>query len=369
MVSARIRPSRILISVLSAFLYVPVAGQTVQTLPEHEGIRLASRQEGEAVVEAAWELRRGFDPKPDCSHFVNAVYAQAGLDYEYANSSDVYDGIDSFRQIEKPQPGDLVVWPGHIGIVIDPDEHSFYSSVSSGFAIEDYRSKYWTSRGEPRFYRYVIDEVHHARLAAHLKASQHTPPSGGRPLSERDTEFDVNANNHSSEGTQIATMGVGDAEVSEVIFVTSHRKPTNAEVRAAVLQLAATHNERVLHHRPMVLPNQAIVVADQVVVAGVKIHNHSGWAELEVMETNSGQDGPKPGERWRVSLRHEERGWVLLAPENRVYLRRDLAIRALVDQLAIMSRTPANEREIKKLVKALDALLSREGPGQSASLE
>ncbi|HKD45947.1 MAG TPA: hypothetical protein VKD24_09815, partial [Candidatus Angelobacter sp.] len=76
-----------------------------------------------------------------------------------------------------------------------------------------------------------------------------------------------------------------------------------------------------------------------------------------------------PGERWRVSLRHEERGWVLLAPENRVYLRRDLAIRALVDQLAIMSRTLANEREIKKLVKALDALLSREGPGQSASLE
>jgi hypothetical protein len=119
----------------------------------------------------------------------------------------------------------------------------------------------------------------------------------------------------------------------------------------------------------MVPPHQAIVVADQVVVAGLNIHDHSGWVELEVMETNSGQDGPKPAERWRVSLRHEERGWVLLAPEDRVYLRRDLAIRALADQLAIMSRTPDKEREIRKVVKALDALLSRAAPGQSARLE
>src|SRR5258708_25298522 len=109
---------------LEVRLGAPAAAQVFQ---QDERVRLASREEGEVVVQAAWELRRGLNPKPDCSHFVNAIYAQAGLEYEYATSSDVFDGIDSFRRVQTPQPGDLVVWQGHIGIVVDPEEHSFYS--------------------------------------------------------------------------------------------------------------------------------------------------------------------------------------------------------------------------------------------------
>ena len=165
----RISPSHVLVSFLSALLYVPSAAQTVHRISDEGSVRLASWEEGETIVEVAWQLRHGLGTKPDCSHFVNAIYARAGLDYEYASSNEIFDGIDAFERVYRPQPGDLVVWQGHIGIVVDPDEHSFYSSVLSGFAIEDYQSRYWLSRGQPRFYRYLMDGSRQVRQPAHTR--------------------------------------------------------------------------------------------------------------------------------------------------------------------------------------------------------
>lgn len=167
--SAPIRTSQVLASLLGALLYIPSAAQQVpnsQQQEEDTSVRLASLEEGDAIVEAAWELRHGLGEKPDCSHFVNAIYERAGLEFDYASSSDLFEGIDGFRRVYRPQPGDLIVWRGHVGIVVDPDEHTFYSSVITGFAIESYRSRYWLTRGHPRFYRYLIDEAHRARLWA-----------------------------------------------------------------------------------------------------------------------------------------------------------------------------------------------------------
>ena len=93
--------------------------------------------------------------EPDCSHLVHAIYKQAGLAYTYAPSSDLYAGVDGFQRVTKPEPGDLVVWRGHVGIVIKPSEHLFFSVLSSGAGIDDYTTKYWKHRGKLRFYRYV----------------------------------------------------------------------------------------------------------------------------------------------------------------------------------------------------------------------
>jgi hypothetical protein len=129
---------------------------------EHTGPRLVSPQEGEAIVlaaldlQATWDFRRGPFPKPDCSHFVHAVYMHAGFAYDYVASRDVFSGVDHFRRVITPQPGDVIVWQGHIGIVVDPRRHSFYSSLNSGFAISSYQSAYWTARGTPRFYRFFL---------------------------------------------------------------------------------------------------------------------------------------------------------------------------------------------------------------------
>ena len=94
------------------------------------------------------------EAEPDCSHLVHAIYEQAGLSYSYAPSSELYAGIDAFKRVKKPEPGDLVVWRGHVGIVIKPSQHLFFSVLTSGPGIDDYTTRYWKHRGKARFYRY-----------------------------------------------------------------------------------------------------------------------------------------------------------------------------------------------------------------------
>jgi hypothetical protein len=93
----------------------------------------------------------------DCSHLVHDIYAHAGFPYDYATSRDLYDGVEAFRRVYNPLPGDLVVWRGHVGIVIDPDEHKFLSELRTGVKVSQYDSRYWQRRGHPRFYRYALD--------------------------------------------------------------------------------------------------------------------------------------------------------------------------------------------------------------------
>ena len=110
--------------------------------------------EGLAILGAALDSRHHAS-RSDCSHFVHGLYARAGFPYAYARSSDLYAGIDEFRRVTYPQPGDLAVWRGHAGIVINPAQHSFFSLLRSGPGVESYDSPYWKRRGHPRFYRYV----------------------------------------------------------------------------------------------------------------------------------------------------------------------------------------------------------------------
>jgi hypothetical protein len=167
-----------LLVVLAAVCLVVLA--KAQSIPDEvrlvrPDVRLISPEEGEAIVQTAWELRRGLLPKPDCWHFVHAIYSRAGFAYDYAQAADLFDDIASFRRVKKPQPGDLVVWQGHAGIVVDPSEHSFYSSVPKGFALEDYRSNYWAARGAPRFYRHLVEDARGAQLPSPILITQPVP--------------------------------------------------------------------------------------------------------------------------------------------------------------------------------------------------
>jgi NlpC/P60 family len=92
----------------------------------------------------------------DCSHLVHDIYERAGLPYDYATSRDLYDGVDAFDRVYDPLPGDIIVWRGHVGIVVDPDEHWFLSALRSGVKISAYDTRYWKNKGRPRFYRYSL---------------------------------------------------------------------------------------------------------------------------------------------------------------------------------------------------------------------
>jgi hypothetical protein len=93
-----------LIVALAAVCLVVVA--KAQSIPDEvrlvrPEVWLITPEEGEAIVQTAWELRRGLFPKPDCSQFVHAIYSRAGFACDYAQAADLFDGIASFRRVKK----------------------------------------------------------------------------------------------------------------------------------------------------------------------------------------------------------------------------------------------------------------------------
>jgi len=113
-----------------------------------------SPDDGLSVIAAALEYSARLS-KRDCSHLVHTIYVRAGFPYSYARSSDLYIGTDEFQRVAHPQPGDLVVWRGHVGIVVNPAQHFFYSAMRSGAGTDTYDEPYWKRRGPVRFYRYI----------------------------------------------------------------------------------------------------------------------------------------------------------------------------------------------------------------------
>jgi cell wall-associated NlpC family hydrolase len=111
--------------------------------------------DGLSVIAAALDGRIHLTAKRDCSHLVHAIYVRAGFPYTYMRSSDLYIGTNEFQRVTDPQPGDLVVWRGHVGIVVHPVQHIFFSAMRSGLGIDSYDAPYWKRRGQPRFYRYT----------------------------------------------------------------------------------------------------------------------------------------------------------------------------------------------------------------------
>jgi cell wall-associated NlpC family hydrolase len=114
-----------------------------------------SPDDGLSVIAAALDSRVQASRQRDCSHLVHAIYVQAGFPYSYASSSDLYAGSDDFQRVSHPQPGDLVAWPGHVGIVVSPAQRVFFSRLRRGPGIDAYDAQYWKQRGQARFYRYI----------------------------------------------------------------------------------------------------------------------------------------------------------------------------------------------------------------------
>ncbi len=154
-----------------------MSAEAQTTLPAKENspnVRLMSVAEGRAIVRTAFQGDEQEQGARDCSHAVHAVYATAGFAYPYASSFEIYSGSDNFARVKYPRAGDVIAWPGHLGIVVNPAQHSFFSLVRTGLEEQDYDSAYWRSRGRPRFYRYRV--VRHERMTK----STALTGSGGR---------------------------------------------------------------------------------------------------------------------------------------------------------------------------------------------
>src|SRR5215475_13488262 len=118
------------------------AGQNAGSPTHPSGPRSFTRSEGRQILAFLFKVSSESDTQSDCSHLVHDVYRQAGFPYEYASSRELYAGSANFTRVRAPQAGDLVVWQGHVGIVIEPRDHSFFSFVRSGPDTQFYDSPY-----------------------------------------------------------------------------------------------------------------------------------------------------------------------------------------------------------------------------------
>src|ERR1700680_1290937 len=137
------------------------------------GVHSLTRAEGLAIVRVAMNSRHP-RTRYDCSHFVNGLYRRAGFPYKYASSSELYAGVAEFRRVSSPQAGDLAVWPGHAGIVVNPVEHSFLSVLHTGPGVGKCDSTYGRRRRRPRFLRYV-EEAPHGGFSSPLRNASLRP--------------------------------------------------------------------------------------------------------------------------------------------------------------------------------------------------
>ena len=311
------------------------------------GSRALTRSEGLAILDVALDSRYHAEFPFDCSHFVHGVYERAGLPYEYASSSDLYAGIDEFRRVARPQPGDLAVWRGHAGIVIDPVRHSFFSVLRSGPGFASYDSPYWKQRGRPHFLRYVKAVPRDTRATPIQTASW-------KPTVLGNTEPHETAPEDPAPDT---------TETPRVVVLNFVRQKPD-QVTAAFLQ-ACSDSEEKLRGQHLFQSPQSLVVFGAFEVKKVHITGNQGWIDVQIDELGSFPGGKadvhKRLERQRWSLaRDDHNSWKLTPSRNAIYVPRHTAERILAHRLAQLTEdTPDNTsgtQEKAELARLLDAL-------------
>lgn len=323
----------------SLLFWLCVGGLALAALPTRAAEpasagRLLPLEEGLAVVNAAWLHREGARDQPDCSHLVHTVYQLAGLPYAYASSFDIYMGIESFAQVETPQPGDVIVWPGHVGIVVDARERSFYSSLASGLGTDSYDSRYWRGRGPARFYRYLLtapgNTSQQEEVAAARRGSTGLPSVAG-PAAPPTFEIP-----------------------SSISIVTSGSQPSREAIAEAISELSnATAN--VLRRTDLGQRARSVILFDQFHIERVKIKGERGWAEVRVnfRVSLAGKETKQKRrrEKRRWELRRKGTDWFVFSPRERVYIPSRVALPVLADQLALLTRNTVAAADSETLVR------------------
>ena len=347
-------------------------------------VRLLSLKEGRSIVSMAWGHDAAEDNVQDCSHVVNKIYRDAGYTYPYASSFELYRGIAGFVRVKSPHPGDLVTWPGHVGIVLDAGVHSFYSLVSSGLAAQDYRGAYWRSRGHARFYRYVLTsesaagapravlargssaaDRHQDAAAAVKTASAIEKDSRPGSVVATPSTSVVGAQHAVPELARVTTDQPEDADPPPAVqadvpaftatttLTTANGRPTSAEVSQGIAALTNAAGGVLDSEEPLNVATP-VVIFEQLTVERVELKRDHGWAHLKidsrVLIDAGGVNFKARHDKVRWELRRAESGWVAVAPSERVYVAHDAAVRIFAARLAQLTQSDAAARHDEAVV-------------------
>ncbi len=354
-------------------------GQSVRPASaESSRPRPIARTEGRKILATIPTIDADSESETDCSHLVHDVYERAGFPYDYVSSRELYIGSTNFTRVRAPQAGDLVVWRGHVGIVIDPKEHSFFSSVRSGPDTQFYDSPYWRSRGIARFFRYVTDKP--LPSGRTLEATRHADQqplqaasrsSENRPRSRLPKPAPATASN---SAPAVETSSSATVETPrEIVLQVARKNPSPDEVAAAFVEMNQDSCES-LRTRSLNSLGKPIVVYREVRVSAIQIKGKRGTAVVRIELLGAPQNTQTGSQlRWQEqSLEFEKtkRGWVMSPIQEAAYLKREVALQVLSARLAELAQnadaTPEQEREQKQIIRFLNLLVTDDSSAASA---
>ena len=371
------------------------ASQQAKTPPQVHlppGMRTLSLTEGRAIVQKMIWVDDEEGLSPDCSHLVHTLYEQAGYPYTYANSLELYSGAIPFVRVRAAHPGDLIVWRGHVGIVINPKDHSFFGSTSSGTRIEHYDTAYWRARGYARFFRYVTSNPAPAKNGAGAMSVMNLPPeqppkaeasrgsTANRPgLQEVKTaptaaskaRGELTAAAHTEAASPNATHSEATPSSAahleaglQVPLRTGGKQPKAADVTSA-LRAANLDAGEILRTGDLWQMERPVVVYRELQVGTVEVKGKRGTAKVQVetvatlsakrMEAQQGR------EEHQLELQQTKKGWMMTLTNQNAYVPRDAALRILAGRLALLTQaaetSAEKEREQGDIIRFMNLLI------------
>jgi NlpC/P60 family len=368
----------------AAFSLCPLPAAASQE-GHRESYRLITRDEGLAIVDAISDHHRslrGKRAKPDCSHLVNDIYDLAGFPFPYAKSADLYRGHASFVRVSAPQPGDLIVWRGHVGLVLDPQQHFFYSSLRFGLETEDYTSAYWRRRGTPRFYRYRAASdptiLTARRIAPQTDmqgsfrtqlVSQSTTGEARRNVASRDSLEPLSSDDDAAPIQQTSDAeNFSHAVPSQVSINIGNKKPMAEQVKEAISKTYQSVSQG-LNADSLLHSKSSVVIFTQLRVERLEIKGKHGWANVsidtEATLTSGVLDKAARHDEQRWEMQRAKSGWTIVAPTQNIYVPRAFAVRIFAQQLAQLtdqnstSMTATSDFQEGRLASLLNTLLNK----------
>jgi cell wall-associated NlpC family hydrolase len=341
------------------------------------GPRPIARTEGRKILATIPTADAESESETDCSHLVHDVYERAGFPYNYVSSRELYIGTTNFTRVRAPQAGDLVVWRGHVGIVIDPKQHSFFSSVRSGPDTQFYDSPYWRSRGIARFFRYITEKPlpSSRTLEATLLADQEphqtaSHSSENRPPSRLSKPAPASAPSApAAETSASATVETP----REIVLRVAGKIPSPDEVAAAFVEMNRDSGESLLT-RSLNSLGKPVIVYREVRVSAVQIKGKRGIALVRIESLSAPPNTQTDTQlRWKEqSLEFEKtkRGWVMSPIQETAYVKGEVAMQVLSARLAELAQntnaTPEQERQKKQIIRFLNLLVTDDSSAASA---
>lgn len=339
--------------------------------------RLVSFQEGRVIAGVAQDPDQSFEDARDCSHLVHQIYKRAGFEYPYSSSYDLYTGAEKFQRVRVPQVGDVIVWPGHVGIVLDPGAHSFYSLVRRGVQANDYNAPYWKARGKPHFLRYVLNGRGATLTTARVQSGK-SPKNSATIAEEREVDDDTSPESASARTASSRAPVYGPVKErvnlpyrapASILLGRGKKAPTIEEAAQGISELTDASGGVLRASDPLHI-GQPVVIYDRLSVERIEMKRDHGWAHV-VIESKLSFAGTEKetaprSEQVAWEIRKTTQGWEAVAPLDRAFVPRDVAVRAMSARLAQVSqseevaeRKDAVVQEQARLAELLKDLLEK----------